>query len=297
MFRSIRYFHEIVRTGSFSEAAAACHISQSAISQQIQSLERELGFTLFERKGRGIQLTPAGEYFCRKTLVLLSDYDRICREAEKIASGDGATLRLGYLRSYGSVEFQLAVEEFAARFPKVDIDIFRGTHEETYRMLVSGQIDLNFNDQRRRFSDRYNNLILTTVPCCIEISSRHPLAQLDRINTEELKNLPGILVSSPAEREVESEYYRNIFGFSGDFLFAENLEDARLMVVSGKGFIPADGSGKVENFAGTITRIPLIHKGEPLTRNYCAFWSRENSGYYVETFADILKKQFHTDEE
>lgn len=44
MIRQIRYFQSVVRNNSFSEAAAECHISQSAISQQIQALERELGF-------------------------------------------------------------------------------------------------------------------------------------------------------------------------------------------------------------------------------------------------------------
>lgn len=50
MLRQIRYFQSVVRNNSFSEAAEECHISQSAISQQIKALERELGFPLLERK-------------------------------------------------------------------------------------------------------------------------------------------------------------------------------------------------------------------------------------------------------
>ena len=56
MFRQIKYFQAVVRYHSFSEAAEACHISQSAISQQIQALERELGFLLLERKNRSFEL-------------------------------------------------------------------------------------------------------------------------------------------------------------------------------------------------------------------------------------------------
>ncbi len=295
MFRAIYYFHAVVRTGSFSEAAEECHISQSAISQQIQALERELGFALLIRKGRSSSLTPAGEYYYRKTMILLSDYERICREAEKIASGADTAIKIGYLRSYSSVEFQLALEEFSAKYPKASVEIIRGNHEELYQLLVSGKVDLNLNDQRKHFSDLYNNLILATVQNCIEISSRNPLAQLDRITVQELKNLPCILISSPSQQETEAEYYRNIIGFPGDFLFAENLEEARLLIVSGKGFMLADGSEKTENFAGTISRIPLWNEEQPVTRNYCAFWSKENSGYYVEAFAEILEKQFHTE--
>ena len=50
MIRQIRYFQSIVRNNSFSEAAEECHISQSAISQQVQALDRELGYDLLERK-------------------------------------------------------------------------------------------------------------------------------------------------------------------------------------------------------------------------------------------------------
>ena len=60
MLRQIQYFQAVVRCHSFSEAAEECHISQSAISQQVKALENELGFALLERKNRSFTLTPAG---------------------------------------------------------------------------------------------------------------------------------------------------------------------------------------------------------------------------------------------
>ena len=67
MFKQLKYFQSVVRLNSFSEAAEGNYISQSAISQQIQALERELGFKLFERRNRSFTPTPAGEYFYRKS--------------------------------------------------------------------------------------------------------------------------------------------------------------------------------------------------------------------------------------
>ena len=81
-------------------------------------------------------------------------------------------------------------------------------------------------------------------------------------------------------------------GFQGEFIFAENLEAARLLVIGGKGFLPIEGNGQIMNFGTSITRIPLFQNGEQITRNYCAFWKKDNSGYYVEEFADILKSKF-----
>ncbi|MBD5552153.1 MAG: LysR family transcriptional regulator [Lachnospiraceae bacterium] len=253
MIRQIRYFQSVVRNNSFSEAAQECHISQSAISQQIQALERELGFDLLERKNRRFILTPAGEYFYKKSLVLIADYERMRREAGKLAKEDKDTLTIGYLRCYSGQEFHLALEEF---------------------------------------SDQYVNLILTVGNEYIEISSRNPIASLPSITPQELKNIPCILVASREQRENEQEYYQGVIGFQGDFLYAENLEEARLMVIGGQGFMPVEGVKRAENFGSSISRIPLFWGDSQITRNYCAFWKQENSGYYVKEFADILKGKF-----
>ena len=60
MFRQIEYLHAIVETGSFAEAAVKCHVTQSAISQQIKALEARLGVTLLIRHNRTFSLTDAG---------------------------------------------------------------------------------------------------------------------------------------------------------------------------------------------------------------------------------------------
>lgn len=292
MIRQIRYFQAVVQNNSFSEAAEECNISQSAISQQIQALERELGFKLLERKNRRFNLTSAGEYFYQKSLILIADYERICKEARKIAFSGEAILRIGYLRSYNGDELKYAIEKFSEKYPDVTINIEYGNHEELYRMLENGSIDIALNDQRRAFSDTFVNVILSTNNSSIEISSRNPIASLPSIGPQELKNIPCILVASNTQRDIEREYYRDILGFQGEFLYTENLEAARLLVISGKGFMPVEGTGKITGFGTSITRIPLIYGDKQLTRNYCAFWKKDNSGYYIEEFADILKEQF-----
>ena len=292
MIRQIRYFQSVVRNNSFSEAAQECHISQSAISQQIQALERELGFYLLERKNRKFILTPAGEYFYKKSLVLIADYERMCREAGKLAKEDKAALVIGYLRCYSGQEFHLALEEFSAKYPDVSVKIEYGNHEELYELLRAGNVDMVLNDQRRAFSDQYVNLILTVGKEYIEILSRNPIASLPSVTTQELKNVPCILVASREQRENEQEYYRDVVGFQGDFLYAENLEEARLMVIGGQGFMPVEGVKSAESFGPSISRIPLFRGDSQITRNYCAFWKQENSSKYVEEFADILKRKF-----
>lgn len=292
MIKQIRYFQAVVRCGSFTEAAEECFISQSAISQQIQALENELGVKLLNREKRKFSLTSAGEYFYQKSLVLIADFESLCHETVRIANKDHAELRIGYLRCYGGQEFWLAVADFSEKYPDVSVQIINGNHEDLYDALRNGGVDLILNDQRRAFSDEYVNFILTTSECYIEIAARNLLASLESIETDDLKNVPCILIASSEQQDNERIYYQEIVGIKGDFLFAENLEEARLLVIGGKGFMPIEGGENEPRFAATLRRVLLTRKGKPIKRNYCAFWKTDNAGYYVEEFADMLKAKF-----
>ena len=292
MIRQLKYFQAVVRNNSFSEAAEECHISQSAISQQVQALERELGIDLLERKNRKFTITPAGEYVYKKSLVLIADYERMCREAARLSNADKATLRIGYLRCYSGQEFHLALEEFSAKYPDVLVKIEYGNHEELFQLLCTEGVDLVLNDQRRAFSDEYVNLVLMVGKEYVEISARNPIAALPSVTPQELKNIPCILVTSKEQRETERDYYQKVVGFQGDFLYAQNLEEARMMVIGGQGVMPVEGVRTAETAGSSMVRIPLFRGDSQITRNYCAFWKKNNSGYYVEEFADMLKGKF-----
>ena len=292
MLRQIKSFQAVIRNNSFSEAAEECHISQSAISQQIKALENELGFQLLERHNRKFVLTPAGEHFYKKSLILTADYEQMCNEAAKIARGDEAILKIGYLRSHNSPEVHQALEEFTGKYPRVDLQLLYGNHEELFDLLRTGGADLVLNDQRRAFSDEYVNLILAANRMYIELAARNPVAELSSVTVQELKNIPCILVASKEQRAVEQEFYQTVIGIQSEILYAENLEEARMMVISGQGFLPVEGSGPAMTFGASIRRVPLFRGEEQIARNYCLFWKKDNSGYYVEEFASMLKSKF-----
>jgi DNA-binding transcriptional LysR family regulator len=295
VLKQIKYFQSVVRCGSFTEAAEQNFISQSAISQQIQALEKELGVTLLERKNRKFTLTPAGEYFYKKSLVLTADFEKLCRETVHIAQKDETALRIGYLKCYSGLEFQQAVSDFSAKYPDVSISIINGNHEDLYDALRLGGVDLILNDQRRAFSDEYVNCVLGTSECFIEVADSNPVALKESVEVQELKSMPCILVASAGQRENEQKYYHDIVGIQGEFIFAENLEEARMLVAGGKGFMPVEGLESSMQFGITLRRIPLLRGEKPIRRNYCAFWKADNSGYYIEDFAEILKSKFETE--
>ena len=292
LFRQIEYLQAVIEQGNFYTAAEKCNVSQSAISQQIKKLEDELGVQLLERHNRTFSLTPAGEHFYKKSLIICSDIEQLVRETKRFDKKESAVLRLGYYKGYLGNELSEAVAMFSEKYPTVQITVMNGSHEELYHALENDKIDLALNDQRRAFSDAYNNVILSKSTTYIEISSRNPLCHLNQINVSDLKNTPCILVISNAGQEEEQRYYNEIVGLHGEFLFAETLQDARMKIITGQGYLPVDVIGNEEWFDTSVSRILLTRNNEPITKTYCAFWKKDNSGYYVEEFAEMLKSRF-----
>ena len=142
LFRQMKYFAAVADCGSFTKAADQCYISQSAISQQIQALEKDLGVELIKRENRRFSLTPAGEYFYEQCKGILDDVESIRRETIRIGRDGEQQLRIGYLRCYSGQELHQAVAEFSQLYPDVFISIVNGTHEELYDLLRFGRVDL-----------------------------------------------------------------------------------------------------------------------------------------------------------
>ncbi|WP_455615012.1 LysR family transcriptional regulator [Eisenbergiella sp.] len=293
LLRQMKYFIAVVDCNSFTEAAEQMFISQSAISQQIQALEKELGVELIQRENRRFHLTAAGEYFYRHSRGLLEQVETLRQETIRLGQDHELKLRVGYLRCYSGLELHQAIAEFSELYPEVSIDIVNGTHEELYTELRSGGVDLVLSDQRRAFSEEYVNYQILQCDCYVEVSGRNKVGTKGRVSIGELRQFPCILISSKEQRNTEQEYYQNTLGFGGNFLFAENLEEGRLMVIGNRGFLPVESVGTLPPPNAGITRIPLYKGEKPIKRNYCAFWRVENANYYIEEFADLLRKLIH----
>lgn len=290
--RQIHYYLEVVERGSFTKAAEACFISQSAISQQIKSLEEELGVPLLLRQGRSFSLTPAGDYFYRKTKSWLEELEQITKDTQHRAGWGERVLRVGFPGNYAGRELYQAVAEFAQQCPQTVVQVTTGTHEELYDLLRFDGADLVVNDQRRAFSDAYVNRPLAYRPTLAEICGRGGLAGREYLSLKEARSVPCILITSPGQEEHERDYYHTTLGFGSRFLFAPTLEAAHLLVSSNRGILPLEGilSGKTED--GILLRIPILQNGQPLRRRYCAFWRKENLHPNLPLFAELLENAF-----
>ena len=292
LLRQIEYFQSVIENGNFYEAAEQCHVSQSAISQQIKKLEDELEVKLLDRHNRTFSLTPAGEHFYRKSLVITGDIEHMIRETKRIAANDNQVLKIGYYKGYTGNELSEAISLFSEKYPAIDVQVIVGSHEELYHAMENGKVDLALNDQRRAFSGAYNNIVLAESSLYIEVSAKNPLSKLPSLEVTDLKNIPCILVMNQSGQKEEQEYYETIIGLRGEFLFADTMQEARLKIVTGQGYLPVDVIGEQTWFDTTVSRIPLVRNGDPVKKTYCAFWKKTLSDGYLKEFADILKDCF-----
>lgn len=290
----IIYFIAVVKNKNFTKAAAECHISQPAISQQIHELEDSLGLKLLLRHGRTFTLTPAGQYFYQHSQDLIANYRHLIAQTQKIAHQDrqAYTLRLGYLRDFGTQEFLQAVTIFSKRYPQVKVKIRSGNHEDLFAAIEADQIDLNFSDLRRAPSNKYVNDHLINSPFQVLIRQDKLPSKREKVDSHLLTAFPCILVVGNSEKESEIKYYRHILGIESEFNIVGTYEEALVQVRAGLGYLITNQRTARQINDHHLKKLNLLNGQEPMMQEYYAFWKANNLGYYIETFAKILEEQF-----
>jgi DNA-binding transcriptional LysR family regulator len=138
----LRVLKEVAYRGSFSAAAEALSYTQSAVSQQIATLESETGVALLERHPRGVSLTAAGQTLVRHAEGILARLDAAEGALAAIAGLRGGRLRMASFPSAGATLMPLAIANFTASYPDVELTLAEGEPEEIVPRLRAGELDL-----------------------------------------------------------------------------------------------------------------------------------------------------------
>lgn len=140
--QTLKVFCDVVETGSFSAAASQNFITQSAVSQQLRTLEAKYHCKLLERGRAGAKATPAGEILYRASREILEKYREIetqLQESGKVVSG---TLRIAIVYSVGLHELPPYMKEYLREFPQVNVRVEYSRPNKIYDDVVAGRIDL-----------------------------------------------------------------------------------------------------------------------------------------------------------
>lgn len=138
--KRMRYFCTVVEQGQVSRAARVLHMAQPPLSQRLRELENEFGYPLFERTGRTLRASAAGQVFYRRAREILRAVDAARDEVIRVAAQSGPTLRIGVsptCKSYWMSHFG-ALREL---FPGYRIGVVAGDSSTLEYLLLAGKLD------------------------------------------------------------------------------------------------------------------------------------------------------------
>jgi DNA-binding transcriptional LysR family regulator len=190
--RQLRYFVTLAEELHFGRAARREHIVQSALSQQLKRLERELGVRLLERTTHRVRLSPAGSAFLVEAREILAQVHRAAAAAERAGTAPPALWVGTPDASYDSIPQILRVVQ--DRWPDLEIHQVELGVADQIKLLVDGRLDLGFG--RAAFvPPEVGSELCRMDPLCVLISERHRLAALPSVPLAVLAEEP-ILLSS-----------------------------------------------------------------------------------------------------
>jgi DNA-binding transcriptional LysR family regulator len=188
--RQLRYFVTLAEELHFGRAAEREHIVQSALSQQVQRLERELGVRLLERSTHHVALTAAGAVLLVEARQILAHADRAAQAARN-AAGASVPLRVGVIdSSYDSMPQIL--HEVQARYPGLAIHQVEASVPEQYRQLADGRLDVGVG-RAAHAPAQIASLLFRQDPLGVLVPTGHPFAELSEVTVAALAEEPLLL--------------------------------------------------------------------------------------------------------
>jgi DNA-binding transcriptional LysR family regulator len=167
--QQIKYFLALADELHFWKTAEKVHITQSALSRQIQALESDLGIQLFERNKRNVKLTPAGEFLKEKWTRELTEINYIHQFARQIQLGENGTIRIAHPDSISGSLIPDIVSRISQTFPKLQIELVQVLYENQQEFLNNYKLDLVITRDKNeakgiRFEKIYTDNLALVVP-------------------------------------------------------------------------------------------------------------------------------------
>ncbi len=197
--KRMRVLREVAAQGSFSGAAESLAYTQSAVSQQIATLERETGTAMVERNARGVRLTEAGRALVAHTDAVLARLADAEAELEAIAGLRGGRLRLASFPSAGATIMPMAIARFRKQHPGVELTLEPQEPAEGIDRLRAGQCDIALTVEDpllRSQDDGIERVHLLDDPLFVVLPADHTLAHTPRLKLADLADEAWMLGST-----------------------------------------------------------------------------------------------------
>jgi DNA-binding transcriptional LysR family regulator len=289
--RHLRYFVAIGEEQHYGRASRRLRVAQPALSRQIQDLEEEIGFKLFDRRPRGVKLSAAGALFLEDARRILREVSEAAARAARVARGQSGTLRVGFLENVswrGVVPDSL--RRFRERQPDAELHLQPAASLEQLDAIRSGRCDAGFVFLAPKADPDLDQVPVAIHRVELAAPKRHPLTKLKKLRLKDLTDVPFVWFprwASPAFYDrLMHECYRG--GFKSPRIVQEGLNEATILSLVSTGL----GVGWVLESARwrcpeTVAILPVIDLNLPL--QLALTWRRDNSSPLLANFIDEVQ--------
>ncbi|WP_035671388.1 LysR family transcriptional regulator [Flavobacterium sp. 83] len=233
--RKLKSFLVVAKELHFGKAAEKLNITQPALTHQIQQLENELGFELFDKvkrvNNRKVELTEAGAYLMKEVSRVIDLLDRTIKSA-KINSEKSKQLKLGIPKMSPTSEVIAVLQKLQLKFPETTFKIIEcSTVVSVQEALFKGNIDIGITTLPLVFKG-LDYQVFRKESLNVIMPKKHPLAKYQKIKIEQLRNDKWVELTKdlcPAILEDVEVFCRNV-GFSRDANIVQEVSNVELLI-------------------------------------------------------------------
>lgn len=193
--QQLKYFLAIIRTGSFTAAAKACHVSQPSLSSQVAKLEDELGGALLERSRQGARLTKRGELFKGRAAEALRQLESGRHELEELSGLKRGLVTLGCMPTSGAYLLPPLLKAFGKTHPEIQVHLREESSPGLAHALRESDVDLAIMDEVG-LGQGIHSEVLFSEPLLIALPPRHRFSSRKKLDLKALQGEPLILMKS-----------------------------------------------------------------------------------------------------
>src|SRR5262249_20205000 len=191
--RHLRYFAAVGEEQHYGRAAQRLRVAQPALSRQIQDLEDEVGFKLFERLPRGVRLSAAGKLFLEDARRILQQVNEAAARAARVARGQSGTLRVGFTEnaSWRGVVPE-SLRRFRERQPDAELQLTPATSLEQLETIRSRRLDAGFVFNMPKADAELDQIPVALQHVELAVPKGHALIKRKKLRLRDLADAPFV---------------------------------------------------------------------------------------------------------
>ena len=188
-------FIAVSETGSFSKAASRLFVTQPAVSKRISALESELDVKLFDRIGKSVQLTEAGNALVPSCLRILAELEESRRIVNNLSGHIGGQVKIGTSHHIGLHRLPPVLSHYTQLYKQVDLDMHSMDSEEACDAVLKGELEIAIATLPEKTPAKLATQTIWLDPLGVVVSRKHPLAKQKNVTLKNLVEHPAILPS------------------------------------------------------------------------------------------------------